>query len=318
MDGNIENLFEIPIEIWKQIFDYIPKIKDNSIASRVCKKFKLLINDAASIVDDASFFSLSQNIADLYPNLYSCKLENATISSNALDKLLLIKSLKSLTVMLRHEIFRDVWLSYWLQPTKTQEDFNSIHHSIILDNNQWCVLTFRHGILCHNGQFGNSVEEILKLLTKKYFIKFYDRTGFDHNLFASFVKEIYPNNIGIMLDSLHTKCDILGVAKMYSNITYIGVNFNKLWSIRAKTLEHYHSKYNKWSTHKDIDDQQITVIQYPNKIVIDVPVPLQFVTAIHKAFPNMISIRVITSESLPKIPDVKVFGYNQILDYCFE
>ncbi len=299
------NMEEIPLELWEQIFVSLPTIKDYIALLLVCKRFKEIIAQGVHTINDTHSMLLTCNLGDMFPRLQKCYLYYSRISSETMTSLLAIPTLKIINFQIDHHTFKKIWLPYWMDPKRTQSDFDSVCHDLTIHHRLNCecgrsttYTSFNNGIL-YTESSCRKILNVLKTLTGKFLVK--DRWEYSVSMIS---KHIYPNNIGLVQDSLRSNLGILDIIGVRDNITYIGfdnINHYQLWTMRARTLNRYITK---------------DTIFY-NEVIIDIPVPLQFVETIHYIFPNMKQIRIISTGVLPEISGVKVMGYNPILNQCF-
>ncbi len=287
----------IPSEIWEQIFKSLAKIRDITHIMCICKGFRNIVRKCIYIIDDDSKVTIPKNIMNLYPNLTSCTLKNGVISSDALAAML--GFVRILDVKADFNTIKNVWIPYWLK--QDQKTFNSIHHQLQGYGNMNINIHINNGVFYLKG-LGSDLSNIIRLLTQKFLIKFYNMVGCGPDTFLDISQITYPNKIGVILDVVQSSRGILDILILRRNIKYIGINHNQLWAKRGKTLQHYFTK------------DFICL----NQVTIDIPIPCEFVDEFHRRLPNMKEIRVISTGFLPKIHGVKVTGYNPITMHCFQ
>ncbi len=273
--------------LYKYIFGCVQSIKSNTI----CK--------------------IPYEVMNKFTGLVECHLDIYHPDKELMKTLSSIKVVKIIATI---DSIKDEWLSYWL--TKSQSDFESVHHTLYITPNYGNTQELRYNkeisyikpdcygrIILNNGiiQYDSCHQEvfhIIKLLAQRFFIKYLV------NNYSSWMPvRLYPIKFGIIIDNTKIKSCLLDFLRFHPNITYIGVMSNYWWSVYIK-------RSNVLFSGEEMSD---------TPCIIDIPIPISEIQTVHRIFPNMQCIRVISpiNDPLPILPNVKVLGYDPILNLSF-
>ncbi len=166
-------LVQLPLDIWSQIFSYITDMKDIEFILLICKDFNILIRQNVNIIEsNGGLPGVNHSSLIKFPNLSEC---HPKIKEIIPEKITTILSLKRFSVEL-YDMRKD-WLSYWLDPKRTQEEFNSVSQSFTLAypippcNN----FSITQHLSCENGYlkigyYDTAWSKLILPLTQKYYI----------------------------------------------------------------------------------------------------------------------------------------------------
>lgn len=300
----MEQSMNLPSDCWSIIFSYLTKIKDIRDNSRVCRIFNILVNSSIEIVDDENSYEINFNLLNKWPKLHTVYLEKSWLwpMSSSLEKTPRpLISISNLTIQANSIFVFDTWKSYWLDPKRTQEEFDSISHKIYYTE-IGLIGWFNCDKGTINGSFDNRITafslDMIINLTKRFFVKFC-HIGSPSRL--GIISRYFKSNIGIKLTDLSGNFNPFHFLYYYSNVIYIEMDPNEF-------IKYIPGGYQMKSFLESLPTP------CPRPIDIKFPIYLDCLDLFHSLFPKVRSITVIAPRTypLPCIPNVKLTGYDPI------
>lgn len=289
----------LPSDCWSIIFSSLTLVRDIITNGKVCMLFNLLVDGTIVVIDDNNpYYTIRFNLLNKWPNLHTINLKNSWVFAPDARR---VVSVKRINIGLMRGVMK-IWKEYWLATERTQEEFESISHTInyinvlgeigSLELNKGTIIDSNLSTKISDG----FVLDTVVSLSKKFLIKFSSTTD-SYNKIARYFKS---SNIGIVLTSLTCSFNIFLFLCYFSNVKYIEMAPEDL----IRSIQSYEMYYFL---------EQITK-PCNREIDINIPIYSGCLDLFLRIFPlvKAVKVFVLNTNELPQRSGVKITGYDKI------